>query len=96
MLAYAQPYQWSCSPLDTHNDRYYLPDLPLVDEESLLTHYDNLFIYLIEAAFIFPVPMVNCSETVSAIRYCYFALLGFSGMKVDVFTLQLWKGLVPD
>lgn len=89
MLAYAQPYQWSCSPLDTHNDRYYLPDLPLVDEESLLTHYDNLFIYLIEA-------VVNYSGTVSAIRYCYFALLGFSGMKVDVFTLQLWKGLVPD
>jgi len=26
----AQDYQWSCSPLDTANNRYYLPDLPTV------------------------------------------------------------------
>ena len=81
----AQQYQWSCSPLDTDNGRYYLPDLPVVDDEDLLPN--KVAISAVGVVYIFPVPMVNCSGTVSAIRHCYVTTMGLTGTEELVFTL---------
>ena len=81
----AQQYQWSCSPLDTDNGRYYLPDLPIVDDEDL--QFNEVIPSAADVVYIFPVPMVNCSGTVSAIRYCYVTNMGLTGMEEPVFTL---------
>ena len=40
-----------------------------------------------DVVYIFPVPMVNCSGTVSAIRHCYVTNMGLTGMEEPVFTL---------
>ena len=79
----AQQYQWSCSPLD--NGSYYLPDLPIVDDKELRSN--DATQSAAGVVYIFPVPMVNCSGTVSAIRHCYVTTIGLTGMKELVFTL---------
>ena len=82
----AAQYQWSCSSLDTANNRYLLPDLDIGDDSdvarSALISSDTST----SVDYIFPVPSaLNCSGTVSAIRFCY---TGDSiGTEQSVFTL---------
>lgn len=72
-------YQWSCSALDAVNDQYTLPDFGdlLLDDDrsipqrrrrsqstSFPSSSPNLYIYELPS-------MLNCSGTVSAVRYCF-------------------------
>jgi len=70
-VAEAQLYQWSCSPLDTAKNQYTLPNLPLADVEEVARTGESLLASDPRVVYIFPVPPVNCSGTVSAVRYCY-------------------------
>ena len=71
----AAQYQWSCSSLDTANNRYLLPDLDIEDDSDVASRSDGTFVSvtaLIGEDYIFPVPSaLNCGGTVSAIQYCY-------------------------
>lgn len=67
-----QSYQWSCSPLDTANGHYYLPDIPIESDEEVANMEEYLRRSESNTAYIFPITTaVNCSGTVSAIRFCY-------------------------
>lgn len=79
-------YQWSCSSLDVAKNRYYLPDLELTDgniASNLSRYYATSDPALV---FMFPLPPVNCSGTVSAIRYILIELRNLE-MEQFVFTL---------
>lgn len=71
----ALPYQWSCSALDTVRNGYFLPGLPYVDDPDGFVA-NNSIDFLPSATallYIYPLPSsLNCSGTVSAVRYCYF------------------------
>lgn len=76
-------YIWSCSPLDVELNRYYLPSLPPASSINTLT----VGLSDLDVIHIFPLPPnLNCSGTVSEIKYCYDTneTDGF-----DVFTLLI-------
>ena len=78
----AAQYQWSCSSLDTANNRYLLPDLDIGDDSDVA----NLIGSITNEDYIFPVPSaLNCGGTVSAIWYCYTG--NSIGREQSVFTL---------
>ena len=81
-------YQWSCSPLDTANNRYILPDLGIRDEDDVGDNRFNLFPSNTDVVYIFPLPStLNCSGTVSAMQYCYGTSVNNLGTEQLIFTL---------
>ena len=86
----AQLYEWNCSPQDFHNNHYTLPDLRYQDDPSVengLTKSDS-------NVNIFPLPsMLNCSGTVSAVKYNYAGYMGDITLGTDyhLFTLLTLK-----
>lgn len=87
----AQTYQWNCSPLNETDMSYKLPDLPLNDEvvaevRSMLETSSTLFYH------IFPLPPdLNCSGTVSSLRFCYSTSSSFLDQEQLAFTLLIMK-----
>ena len=83
--------QWNCSPLNETKRSYKLPDLPLNDEavaeiRSMLLLSSLLFYH------IFPLPPdMNCSGTVSSLRFCYTASSSFLDQEQLAFTLLIMK-----
>ena len=64
-------YQWSCSPLDTANNRYLLPDLGIRNDGDAADNRE-LLLASADAVYVFPLPSsLNCSGRVSALQYCY-------------------------
>ena len=66
-------YQWSCSPLDTANNQYRLPDLGIRDDGDVADISDRLFPSSTEV-FIFPLPSsLSCGDggTVISFQFCY-------------------------
>ena len=66
-------YEWSCSPLDGGNESYTLPDLGEWDSVIVFSQIGTaLQLASLNNVDIYPVPpTLNCSGTVSAVKYCY-------------------------
>lgn len=94
-------YQWSCSPLDDNNNRYFLPDLPITDHEAAASVGEVFYISDENVVYIFPVPsMLDCGGTVVGLRYCYAHFddetFEFDDELLDIFTLLiLEQGIGP-
>ena len=87
LLGTQAQYQWSCSSLDTANNRHLLPDLGIRDDRDVA----NIALRLITSStdvHIFPLPpSLNCSGTVSAVQYCYEG--DNLGTEQSIFTLLI-------
>ena len=83
-------YQWSCSPLDTANNRYLLPDLGIRNDGDVADIRDRLTPSATDV-YIFPLPSsLSCNDgTVSAVQYCYFG--SNFGTEQSIFTLLILR-----
>lgn len=71
--------EWTCSSLDTSNNLYSLPDLQ--DFVGRRLSANEISIYSLPS-------MLNCSGTVSALRFCYYlSNTNQFGTEITVFTL---------
>jgi hypothetical protein len=79
-------YQWSCSNLDSNN-HYSLPDLEILDDHQDVADNRNFLLSTLRNELnIFPLPpTLNCSGTVTEVRFCYRS--NQLGSEVLVFTL---------
>ncbi len=63
-------YEWRCSPLDTDNNKYYLPDFGGTASVLGYTWQPSVpgttYIYDVDES------TLNCSGTVTAVEFCYF------------------------
>ena len=77
LVSDAQPYQWSCSALESTNNRWYLPNLGEDFNDNFSGAYVqelNLHHSFTDVIYIYPVPQtLNCTGRVTAVRYCYRA-----------------------
>ena len=66
-------YQWSCSPLDTANNRYLLPDLGIRNDGDV-ADINNRLISSATEVYIYPLPSsLSCGDggTVTSFQFCY-------------------------
>ena len=68
----ASTYQWTCSPYDSDNDRYYLPYFGETSEIFDLMWQDST----VGATYVYPINSneLNCSGLVTALEFCYTTL----------------------
>ena len=83
-------YQWSCSPLDTANNRYLIPDLGIRDDGDVADIRGELDRSDTSLTYFFPIPpTLNCSGTVSAVQFCYLDNIPrFSNIVFTLLTLE--------
>ncbi len=63
-------YEWRCSPLDTINNKYYLPDFG--GTASVLGYTWALSVVGVTYIYDVDESTLNCSGTVTAVEFCYF------------------------
>lgn len=89
-----EPYQWSCSALDTVDNRYTLPDVPYTpdDPDGFFANIadDLVLFYANDTLHIYPLPSsLNCNGTVTGLGYCYLSNPTPLGISLPIFQFYI-------
>ena len=81
-------YEWTCSPYDSANDKYYLPYFGETSEIFQFTWQSST----VEKTYVYPINsnQLNCTGLVTALEFCYTTATGLNDNSArDVFNFLL-------